>query len=321
MDCGTTRKNQRFFFSLNSSRSFLVDGKPFYIRGVNYDTNPIGGADNNPWYQEFDQLAHDAQDIKDAGFNTVKIYGNATNASQHMAAMDAMLEVYPDLKFMVLDYVGYDTDYSVATGGANRTTKIEEFVDMATIFEGRPEVIWIGFANENNLVGNRSDGTSIADWYSLVNEACGEIKILYPHITTGTVDAEVGTYPGDSALPNVDVIGFNFYRGSSFTDALQDIVGLTTKPCIITEYGIERADNGMSEQNDQATEVLGLLQEAESFKPFIPGWVLFKWSHNHLTSQLYHIAVPLAAGVHQSKEKYAAYTTIKNYLTTTQYGG
>jgi len=286
------------------------------MRGTNYSSNYLDGSADNAWYIEPNQLPFDMTDISDAGFNVVKIYGTAANGATHLAALDAMVAVDPNVKFLVLDFVTYETDYSVATGGANRTSKIEEFEDMITIFKEHPAVIGYGFGNENNL---NLGTTPAADWYSLVDAACAAGKVIDATRYFFTVEGELGTYPGDASLLNLDAVGANIYRGATFTDLLQDIVSLTSKPFFLAEFGIERTDNTQGEQDDQATEVLALIQEAESYYPYICGWIHFKWTHNSNSSQFYHITAPLAQGVNQSRTKYTAYNTIKNYNITTSY--
>lgn len=330
MVCYSPRGNRIFFFNLNASRKILINGVEAKGRGINYSSNALGAASNDPWYEEVDQIIPDIQDISAGGFNWIKIYGTESNASLHYAALDKVKAANGAMNVFVLDFVTYDTDYSVATGGANRTAKINDFVALVNIFKTRPEVKIIGFANENNLPNNRGSSTngegdvvtSIADWYSLVDAAIAAGKAAAPGTTIkfATVDAELGTYPGDASLPNLDILGINIYRGTTFTDLKQDLIRLTSKPTIITEFGIERTDNSEGEQKDQANEELSLIQEAEDLYPFVAFWILFKWTHNSNSSQFYHIAAPVASGFNASRPKYTAYTTIKNFLISHTFG-
>lgn len=323
-------KIANFFFNLNPTRKLMIDGEEFKVRGINYSSNALDSSSSEPWYAETNQIPYDAIDMREAGFNLIKIYGTEANETEHLAAIDAILAEHPSAKFFVLDFVTYDTDYSEATGGTNRQDKIDDFVAMVNIFKQRSAVKIIGFGNENNLPNNRGSSTNsegdvttpVADWYSLVNEAlaAGKAALGDDSILFTTVDAEVATYPGDDVLTEADIVCTNIYRSTTFTDLLQDVIALTSRPVLITEFGIERADNTTQEQQDQADEEIGLIQEAESYYSFISGHILFKWTHNSNSSQFYHITAPLADGVAQSRDKYIAYNSIKSYLTTHDYG-
>lgn len=307
-------KIANFFFELNDSRILKVNGAPFKTRGWNYSSNYLNGASTNPWYIETNQIPYDAQDISDAGMNVVKIYGTEANETEHLAAIDAMLAIDPSLKFLVLDFVTYGTDYSVATGQANRDAKVADFEAMINIFKQRSSVIGYGFGNENNL---NLGATSAADWYSLVDAACAAGKAIDSSRFYFTADGELGTYPGDAALPNLDVLGANIYRGTTFTDILQDIVALTSKPFILTEFGRKRPDNTAASQQTQADEVLDLIQEADSLYPFISGWVHFKFTHTKITDtgdEFWEATAPLSQGSIQSRNKFYLFNHIKGYL-------
>lgn len=292
------------------------------VRGWNYSSNYLGGSSTNAWNIEPEQLPFDATDIRDAGIHAYSIYVTDTNVSAQLDSMDDILEVDPSAIFIIKDFVTYDTDYSVATGGANRTSKINDFVAIVAGFKGRTEVKGIMFANENNLAGNRSDGTTVADWYSLVDAAIvagkaednSGIDRVY-----GTIDADLGTYPGDASLPNLDVLWLNIYRGTTFTDLASDILAATSKPVFLSEFGRQRANNTDPEQVDQAAEVVSLIEEAEAMYPIIRGWVHFKFTHT-ADADYWEATAPLADGTHEARTKFDLYDSIKSYCTTNLYG-
>jgi hypothetical protein len=318
----TTRFDQleKDFYTSDNFPSVTVLDK---MRAWNYSSNFLDGSSTNIWYIEEEQLPYDAADIRDAGINTYSIYGTNANGASHLSALDDILVVDPNAKFIVKDFVTYDTDYSVATGGANRSTKITEFEQMVAIFKDRPEVIMFAFANENNLAGNRSDGTSVADWYSLVDAALAAGKVVDDSGITrvfSTVDADLGTYPGDASLPNLDVLGLNIYRGTTFTDLGTDILAATSKPVWLSEFGRTRTSNLEAAQDAQASEDVALITEAESLYPIIRGWTHFKFTDSVAPGTVYGVTAPQAEGVFGSRTKYSGYTSIKNYCTTNQYG-
>lgn len=307
--------SQIFFFDLGVDRAIYVGGQPFLIRGTNYSSNYLDGPSSNPWYVEENQLDYDLADIKSSGFNTVKIYADENNASEHLSALDKIANA--GLRALVLRFITYDVDYSIATGDSNRTEAINKFTGMVDNLKGHEAIIGWGFANENNLNLNT---TSEEDWYSLVEAAIFAGKEIDNTRFYFTVEGELGTYPGDDALPSLDVVGANIYRGTTFTDLTSDIVSLTNKPFFLTEFGINRLNNTTSEQQDQANEVLSLLREAERSWPIIAGWVHFKFTHISNSSSFWHSSVPLEQGVNHPRTKYILYNTLKDFLTLNGYG-
>lgn len=110
------------------------------------------------------------------------------------------------------------------------------------------------------------------------------------------------------------MLALNVYRGTTFTDLRLDILDKTTKPVFLSEYGISRTDNTQSSQDTQASENLALLQEVETYYPFISGWVHFKFTDTATPGTVYGATAPLAQGTDQSRTKYSTYTSFKNYL-------
>ena len=315
-----------FFFNSGVDRVLSIGGQPTTFRGTNYSSNYTNGSSTNLWNVEENQIPFDAVDIRDSGFDLVSIYVTDVDTEEQLASIDDFLVVHPNAKFLLKDFVTYDTDYSVATGGSNRTAKIADFVAIVAAFKSRPEVVGFAFANENNLAANREDGTSEADWYSLVDAALEAGKAeddsglgrFY-----ATIDADLGTYPGDDALPNLDVLGLNIYRGTTFTDLGDDIAAATSKPTFLSEFGRQRDDNTNQEQQDQADEVVDLIKEAEGLYPYISFWVHFKFTHIRTTQtgdDLWESAAPLAEGTNQTRDKYLLYGAIKDFLTENEYG-
>ena len=141
------------------------------MRGWNYSSNYLGGSELNSWYVGGSQVDYDLADIKAAGFNTVKIYCDESDQAGQLAALDKVLQY--GMRAVVLRFITYEVDYSVATGGANRTAAIAKLTNMINILRGHSAVIMWGFANENNL---NLGSTSEADWYSLVDAACAAGK-------------------------------------------------------------------------------------------------------------------------------------------------
>lgn len=284
------------------------------MRGWNYSSNYLDGSSTNPWYIEDDQLDYDLADIAAAGMNTIKVYVDENNAAAHLAALDKVES--HGLKAILLMFVPYNTDYSVATGGTNRTAEVAAYAGMVTNLASHPAVIGVGFGNENNI--NRGS-TSLTDWFTLIEAAIQAGKAVNDTVFHFTANSEVADIRDYGYLvPSIDVWGVNIYRGTTFTDLWVDTLAASPKPFILTEFGRKRPDNLSGSQATQATEVVDLIEEAESIYPYITSWVHFKFTHTRDTDtgdEFWEAALPLAQGVYQSRTKMQLYTDIKNYLT------
>lgn len=240
-----------------------------------------------------------------------------TNSANQQAGLNLIADA--GLKAIVLRFITYDTDYSFATGQANRNTAVKKLVDTVKLINFHPVVDAIGFGNEQNF--NLGD-TPKEDWYLLVNEAIGAAKqvngtVAYYSAFGDVADIETYGY----LMPNVDVWGSNIYRGTSFTDLYQDLKRCTTsKPFILTEFGRSRTSNDQEDQDDQASEVVSLIQEAESYYPRILGHTHFKFADSVEPGTVYGATAPRNQGSYGARTKYALYDSIKEYFTSHGYG-
>ncbi len=291
------------------------------MRAWNYSSNYLNGSSTNEWYVESAQIPFDMSDIAAAGVGVVKIYADETNAASHLAALDQVAAA--GLKAIVLRFITYNVDYSEDTGAANRTAAIAKFTGMISNLMGHSAVIAWGFGNENNASGNRTP-TSLHDWYTLLNTAIGAGKAIdntRPYFTAEQEVADMATAESSNLVPNIDIWGANIYRGTTFTDLYTDIKSATSKPFILTEFGVTRPTNGASDQTTQANQILALIQEAESYYPVIRGWAHFKFTDTVSSGSIYGATAAQAQGVDQARTKYTPYTTISTYCTGTSYLG
>lgn len=287
---------------------------PDKLRGWNYSSNYLGGSSTNPFYIESSQLDYDLADIAAAGIGVIKIYADENNPELHLAALDKVAAA--GLQAIVLRFITYGTDYSIATGGANRTAAIAKFTGMIENLKDHAAIIGWGFGNENNI---NLGSTSAADWYSLLDAACAAGKVIDDTRWYFTADADLGTYVGDTELTNLDVLGLNIYRGQTITDLVADIQAATSKPVLITEFGIERADDSYPEKVIQANQIHNLIKEIEDAYDTIVGWVHFKYTET-TGVDYWEATEPLAQGDNRSRHKYPLYERIKDYCNSFLYG-
>jgi len=249
-----------------SGRSILLNGKPFYIKGVDYgntqvdaysDPNPLDNANEPIWGPDLDAM-------RAAGVNAVKVYN---------VSLDSFKPYLPVL------------------GDGNKlkayeTGKIDKFLDKAWNGGDRPiyVVLSIYFGGDNVLdpqflkalkavyeltskayaaypaFMGFSEGSEInseplikqPQWWAGLNQLADSIRIGYKAtdsskiVTTTMVDmvinGELATIvAGEKNHFAVDAWGIDSYRGYTFTSIWKQIKEATTKPEIMAEYGASAA--------------------------------------------------------------------------------
>lgn len=267
-----------------SGRTILKDGATMTLRGINYTNDAIGEIQSNSFATEYKQLRYDAEDIAAAGFNVVRTYmdnnladGSAITTSQIRAGLDEFYRagVYVFLNHWVL----YDTDFSVATGGANRTSVISTFAANVLKFKDHPAVICFTIGNENNY---HFAPTSATDFYSMIEAAISGAKPTCTRTLYTNVAGEISTVltDGYTGVPSADIWALNVYRGQTLSNMRQQITPAITKPCILSEFGFDRYNTRIPAEDEygQAYRDLGLIKEAEGMYPVLCGHFIFCWS-------------------------------------------
>jgi hypothetical protein len=139
-----------------SGRQFLVDGHPFFLKGVCYSPAPVGV---NPLFsapygdfftEEYEPLWHRDFELMTAmGVNAIRLYGwNTTlEASAHAKFLDVAHSY--GLKVIVTYYLGTAKETNLSTS-SSRSSVINAFARQAAQYTGHPALIGWSFGNELN---------------------------------------------------------------------------------------------------------------------------------------------------------------------------
>jgi hypothetical protein len=258
-------------------RSIFKNGAPKRWRGMNHSNVPIGYDYNRAWWQEPKQIRYDIQDIAAGGWDAIKLYADAYDEQGYNAMFDECLRNGIDV--FMLYYAPHNTDYSVATGGANRTAAITGYQAMVNHTKTHPAVVAYGFGNEVNY---ELGGTTEADWFSLVNAAAAAAKAIDPTRITFTSNGDIGSLEHyDSVVTNLDVWGANVYRGTGFAGLDVTAQNFTQKPLIVTEFGFDRYNHNLptpgEDEAGQAIRELSLTRELDGMSS-VAARFHFEWA-------------------------------------------
>jgi len=255
-----------------SDQSLSVNDAPFQVKGVGYSPTPIGHdpeirAPFGDYFTSDYQKIHerDFPLLRVMGANTLRLWHWDSNAD-HTKFLDAAYNDGNDAMFVIAGFwisAGFNIDPNDAQNDREKIK--QEFLDMVQIHKNHPAILMWCIGNEVNA--DSMYGQKLDDLFSLINEMAIAAKQIegrtYHPATTALVDVNIerliNTY--DSKVPGLSVWGVNVYRGKSFGDLFSSYGGLSEKPMIVLEFGIDAFDNttkqeyemnGSSEQSDYA---------------------------------------------------------------------
>ena len=231
------------------NNALIVDGKPFKIKGVGYQPIPKGKSNDrttlNRIYTDPNIITRDIPLLAGMNINTVRFWSELPDYT----LLDALNEVgiYAIMAFEVpakYDYLGDEIDYSDPNTITYYENSITGYVNK---FKEHPAVLAWAIGNENNLHYTKN----IQDWYILANKlakaAYEEEKPAYhPTIVVNGYTLFFGNvdyHSDDVSMSYTDIWGHNSYTGYEYNCYFDYYKRISTKPLLITEYGVDAYDN------------------------------------------------------------------------------
>ncbi len=252
----------------------VVDGNEFMINGMNWDYFPIGTTVTYSLWKQSDDVIKAALDaemsmLKNMGVNTVRQYTGVP--PKWIAYIHEKYGIYTMLNHSFGRY-GLtlngkwvaNTEYS---DPLVRDLLLSEVREMVNNYKDTPGLLMFLLGNENNYglfwegaetedipVEDRKSTARARHLYKLFNEAV--------NVMTG-IDAShpVAICNGDllfldiiaEECKDVEILGVNMYRGSSFGDAFQRVKDVLDVPIMFTEFGAD-AFNTIENTEDQQSQ-------------------------------------------------------------------
>jgi len=296
-----------------------LDGKDFFIKGMNWDYFPIGTNYTFILWQQPENFIKKALDtemalLKDMGVNVIRVYTGIP--PKWISYIHKHYGIYTMLNHafgrygLTLDgsWVG-NTDYADP-----RTEKflLNEIKDLATTYKNTPGLLLYLIGNENNYglfwEGAETENIPVADrksterarsMYQLFNKAALTIKDIDQSHPVALCNGDLQFLDViATSCKDFDIFGTNIYRGASFTDAFERVKKEFGKPILLTEFGAD-AYNMKTQAEDQTSQAYYLTQNWKEIYgnaaglgksgnclggftfQFSDGW----WKHN----QTYHL--------------------------------
>ena len=252
-------------------RNVLLDGKPFFIKGVDYGStqidslynqapvaNPLDNVYKGIWQKDLELMRAD-------GVNAVKVYNVTLDSFKNIPNYNVLAPQQPFRKETgkideFLNAAWNNGDHpiyvvlSLQFGASNvlqpiyRKALADAFKITASEYGSYPALMGISIGNEINS----EEYIVQPDWWKGLNDLDASIKAGFKEVgakkitTTTMIDGSemIGgkdylktVYYGEKYGFKVDAWGLDLYRGPSLGAAFQEIKRSTVKPAIIAEYG------------------------------------------------------------------------------------
>lgn len=271
IDASPTEANNVIVKKTNDGYRLEVDGKPFFVNGMNWDYFPIGTNFNYSLWKQPDDIIKPALDaemslLKNMGVNAVRMYTGVP--AKWIQYIYENYGIYTMLNHSFGRYgLTLKGAWTPNTDYSNPLVKdllLKETKEMVQEYQNTPGLLLFLLGNENNYglfwrgaetedipVQDRQSTKDAENLYSMFNQATLAMKNI-------SSKHPVAICNGDllfldiiaKKCPDVDILGVNVYRGPSFTNLYSKVKSNYDKPIILTEFGTDAYD-AKSNQEDQ----------------------------------------------------------------------
>ena len=251
-----------------------IDGKPFFLNGMNWDYVPIGRNYAYHLWNQPDQMIRAALDnemtlLKAMGVNVIRQYNSIPPRWIQYIYEHYGIYTMINHSFGRYGLVVNGVDYSNTNYCQEdiREELLKQADNFANTYKDTPGVLLYLLGNENNYglfwagaetedipitASNQPTADSQARcMYELFNEAAQRIKAIDPSHPVAICNGDLMFLDIIAdACKDVDILGINSYRGDSFDMLFKNVKEKYGKPVILTEFGAD-AYNAITQQEAQ----------------------------------------------------------------------
>lgn len=238
----------------------LVDGEPFYVKGVIYHPIPPGKDHTYNFWEDTETIKKDAELMKEAGFNAVRFYAPSCDLEQTKEVIRILYD--HGIYTIMSHWLGFWHYPAPFYGDEEFQKRVKsEVLDMVNELKSEPGLLMWILGNENNY----SFSGKINPWpfpgsadiesptekinrraviyYSFVNELAKEIKKVDKKHPVGLGNGELNQLDVASEYAkDLDYLALIFYRGKSFGNIFNSAKYMFDKPVLMSEMGCDAYD-------------------------------------------------------------------------------
>ena len=252
----------------------VVNGKDFMINGMNWDYFPIGTNYNYSLWKQSDDVIKAALDsemslLKNMGVNVIRQYTGIQ--PKWIQYIYEKYGIYTMLNHTFGRYgLNLNGTWVPNTEYSNLLTHdllIKESKEMVETYKNTPGLLLFLLGNENNYglfwdgaetenipLEDRKSTQRASHLYKLFNEAVLAMKDIDKSHPIAICNGDLLFLDIISKeCKDIDVLGLNVYRGSSFGDVFQKVKQTIDKPVLFSEFGSD-AFNAIDNKEDQKSQ-------------------------------------------------------------------
>ncbi len=267
----------------DSGHQLLVDGQPFFVKGMNWDYFPVGTNYSYSLWSQSEDFIQQALDqemslLTAMGANTVRQYVGVP--ARWVEYMYERWGVYTVINHPLGRYgLTIDGNWVASTDYSDERTRevvLAEIDAMVDAYQGTPGLLMYLLGNENNygLYWSSAETEDLPEeekyqlratyMYTLFEDATQLIKGRDTNVPVAIANGDLQYLDiMKRELKSLDIFGANMYRGITFTDAFERLARETDWPFMLTEFGCDafHAINLAEDQQSQAEYLLGQWQD------------------------------------------------------------
>ena len=255
---------------VDSGLKLEVNGKGFFISGMNWDYYPIGTNYKYILWQQPTKTIKEALDyemplLKKMGVNTLRQYTGIppewiTYIFEKYGIYTVLNHPFGRYGLTVNGKWEANTDYS---NPLVKEVLLKELNELAVKYKNTPGLLMYLLGNENNYglfwqgaetenipIKDRKSTATAINLYKIFNEVAISMKSIDNNLPIAICNGDLMFLDIIAKeCKEVDILGVNIYRGLSFGDAFDKIKTAYNKPVMFTEFGAD-AFNDITKKED-----------------------------------------------------------------------
>ena len=221
-------------------KKMIVDGKPFYMKGICYHPVKIGKTKRS-----FETLTEDLTLMKEAGINTIRVYEPIDDVE--------VLDELHNAGIRVVVSFGYNQNgrFDIISG---------TFINYIRKYKDHDAILMWELGNEYNY-NPQWFGGDINNWYKSMEFVAQIIQLEDPSRLVSSAHGDLPDMDALNIAPSIQVWGMNVYRWDQPQSIFEEWEAISDKPMYFAELG---ADSYMTKSTENYKKGENQLAQADA---------------------------------------------------------
>ena len=221
-------------------KKMIVDGKPFYMKGICYHPVKIGKTKRS-----FETLTEDLTLIKEAGVNTIRVYEPIDDVE--------VLDKLHNAGIRVVISFGYNQNgrFDIISG---------TFINYIRKYKDHDAILMWELGNEYNY-NPQWFGGDINNWYKSMEFVAQIIQLEDPSRLVSSAHGDLPSMDALNIAPSIQIWGMNVYRWDQPQSIFEEWEAISNKPMYFAELG---ADSYMTKSTENYKKGENQLAQADA---------------------------------------------------------